>query len=480
MIDATVVGSGPNGLAAAVTLARSGLEVCLVERESTVGGGLRTAELTLPGFRHDVCSAVHPAALASPFFRAFGLTERVPFIVPDVSYAHPLDGGAAGIAYLDLERTVDGLGRDGPAWRSLFAPLTEHIAAVTALTGSQLLRFPADPAVAISYALRVLEQGTPLWNVRFREHVAPALLTGVAAHVIGTSPSLATAGTALLLGAHAHSAGWGFPVGGSQSIADALADDFRANGGRIVLDRDVRDPADLEESRVTLLDTSTEFLARFAGESLSAGYLRSLKRFRHGNGVAKVDFALSDPVPWANHQVAEAPTVHLGGRRSEIAASERDVALGRVPDAPYVLVTQPSVLDPTRAPAGRHTLWAYIHVPYGSQFDPTETITRQIERFAPGFRDTILASATMSANEVEANNANDAGGDIMGGAVTVAQLLKRPVLSPRPWQTPAAGLYLCSASTPPGPSVQGMNGWFAARLALRQHFGIEASLADLA
>jgi phytoene dehydrogenase-like protein len=479
VIDATVVGSGPNGLAAAVTLARAGLAVRLVERAPTVGGGLRTAELTLPGFLHDVCSAVHPAALASPFFRAFGLTERVPFVIPEVSYAHPLDGGVAGIAHRNLHRTAAGLGRDGHAWLTLFAPLAEHIAALTSVTGSQLLRFPSDPAVALSFAMRVLEQGTPAWNARFRDAVAPALLTGVASHSIGTPPSLATAGTALVLGAHAHAGGWGFPVGGSQSIADALADDLRAHGGGIVLDQDVASPADLEPSRVTLLDTSPEFLAHFAGDALPAAYLRALRRFRRGNGVAKVDFALSAPVPWADPAVADAPTVHLGGSREEIAAAEREVARGGHPAAPFVLVTQLSILDPTRAPAAGHTLWAYCHVPNGSTLDQTEAITRQVERFAPGFRDTILASASRTAAQFGEYNPNDIGGDILGGAVTVRQLLKRPVVSTRPWQTPVDGLYLCSASTPPGPAVHGMSGWYAARLALERHFGVRASLADL-
>ncbi|WP_345761164.1 phytoene desaturase family protein [Diaminobutyricibacter sp. McL0608] len=479
MIDATVVGSGPNGLAAAVTLARAGLEVVLVERAPTVGGGMRTAELTLPGFRHDVCSAVHPAALASPFFRAFGLTERVPFVIPSASYAHPLDRGVAGIAWHDLDRTVEDLGRDGNAWRSLFGPLVDRIASVTDFTGSQLLRIPPHPFDALVFGLRVLEQGTPAWNERFRERIAPAMLSGVSAHAIVAQPSLAAAGTGLLLGAHAHAAGWGFPVGGSQAIADALADDLRAHGGRIVLDTDVGSPADLEPSRVTLLDTSPEFLAGFAGDRLPAGYQRALRRFPRGPGVAKVDFALSEPVPWTNPDVALAPTVHLGGSRGAIARSEREVLHGRIPSSPFVLVTQPSILDDTRAPAGKHTLWAYVHVPAGSIYDPTEAITRQVERVAPGFRDTILASSTMTARDVEANNPNDVGGEIMGGAMSVYRLVDRPVLSPTPWETPVDGLYLCSASTPPGPSVQGMNGWYAARLAARKHFGVEVGFDDL-
>ncbi len=480
MIDATVVGSGPNGLAAAATLARAGLEVVLVERADTIGGGIRTAELTLPGFRHDVCSAVHPAGLASPFFRAIGLFERVPFVVPEVSYAHPLEGRPAGVAYRDLDRTAERLERDGPAWRALFGPLVERIDAVAEFTAGSLVRVPRHPLAAFAYSLRVLEQGTLLWGLRFRDAVAPALVTGVGSHVVADSPSFATAGTALLLGAHAHARGWGFPVGGSQAIADALADDIRAHGGRIVLGTDVRSPADLEPSRVTILDTSPEHLARFAADRLPPRYRRALARFRRGNGVAKVDYALSAPVPWTDPEVRLAPTVHLGGTREQVAAAEREVSCGRVPASPYVLVTQPSVLDPTRAPAGRHTLWAYTHVPRGSDLDATELITRAIERFAPGFRDTILATASSTARDLAARNPNDVGGEIMGGTVDLVQLVKRPVVSPAPWRTPVEGLYLCSASTPPGPSVHGMNGWHAARIALRDRFGVGLSLEGLA
>ncbi|MDQ1580084.1 MAG: hypothetical protein QOD05_859 [Microbacteriaceae bacterium] len=468
MIDAVVVGAGPNGLAAAVTLARAGLEVQLVERASVVGGGLRTAELTLPGFRHDVCSAVHPLALASPFFREFGLTDRVPFVIPEVSYAHPLDGGRAGLAYRDLERTVDGLGRDGPAWRRLFSPLVDEIERLTDFTGTQLLRWPRHPLTVFGYGRRVLEQGSPAWGARFRDDVAPAMLTGVAAHANGRMPSLTTAGTGLLLGAHAHAAGWGFPVGGSQVIADALADDFLAHGGRILLEHEVRSAGDIEPARVTLLDTSPEFLATFAGDRLPTRYRRRLLHFTRGNGIAKVDFALDGPVPWTNPEVSLAPTVHLGGSRAEIAGAENAVARGSIAGAPFVLVTQPSILDGSRAPEGKHVLWAYIHVPLNSPLDATELITQQIERFAPGFRDTILASASMTALDIAEYNPNNIGGDILGGAVTVEQLLRRPTLSTRPWETPVDGLYLCSASTPPGPAVHGMAGWHAAQLALKR------------
>jgi len=472
VIDATVVGSGPNGLAAAVTLARAGLSVRVLEKAPTIGGGTRTLELTLPGFRHDVCSAVHPAAIASPFFQAFGLTDKVPFVVPEISYAHPLDNGEAGIAWRDLDRTVDGLGVDGRAWRSLFAPLVERVAAVTAFTGNQLLRMPDSIPAAILYGLRVLEHGSPLGNARFREAAAPALLAGVAAHAIGRMPSLAAGGAGLLLGTHGHAGGWGYPVGGSQAIADALAADLLAHGGTIEVNTEVTSPGDLEPSRVTLLDTSPEFLAHFGGDRLPARYRRALSRYRRGAGIAKVDFALSAPVPWTNELVRTAATVHLGGTREEIARSENAVQAGAHPDNPYVLVTQPSIHDSTRAPEGKHTLWAYIHVPRNSTVDPTEMVINQIERFAPGFRDVILASASRTARDVAAFNPNDVGGEMSGGEVTLAQLIKRPVVGITPWRTPVEGLYLCSAATPPGPAVHGMNGWYAARLALADRFGI--------
>jgi phytoene dehydrogenase-like protein len=472
VIDATVVGSGPNGLAAAITLARAGLEVCVVEGAPTLGGGLRTAELTLPGFHHDVCSAGHPMVLASPFFHLFGLTERVPFVIPDVSYAHPLDDGPSGVAYRDLERTVDALGRDGHAWRNLFGPLTERINGVTDFTGNQLMRWPKDPIAAVRYGLRTLEQGTRRGQARFRQPRAAALFAGVMAHSIGPMPSLTSAGTGLLLGAHAHAVGWGFPVGGSQTIANALADDLLTHGGRIVLNHPVRSPADLDSSRITMLDTSPEFLSTFAGNRLPERYRCCLSRFRRGNGIAKVDFALSEQVPWCDPAIREAPTVHVGGTFEQIAASENAVAAGRVTEHPFVLAVQPTVLDPSRAPAGCHTLWTYIHVPHGHELDVTELITRQVERFAPGFRETILASTSMTSKDVATANPNNIDGDILGGAITLTQMVKRPVLSTRPWRTPANGLYLCSASTPPGPAVHGMNGWHAARLALKDHFGI--------
>ncbi|WP_349898398.1 phytoene desaturase family protein [Parafrigoribacterium soli] len=469
MVDVTVVGSGPNGLAAAVTAARAGLSVRLLEGAATLGGGLRTSELTLPGFHHDVCSAVHPAATSSPFFREFGLTDRIEWIVPEVSYAHPLDHGHAGIAWRDLDRTVDGLGRDGSAWRALLAPLLKRVEGVVDFTGSQLLRIPKDPIAAFFYGLRAFEQGSPLWNLRFKGEVAPALLSGVAAHASGRQPSLAPAGAGLLLAVHGHAGGWGYPRGGAQSIADAMVDDLLAHGGTVHTNVPVDSLAALEPSRVTLLDTSPKLL--LTGD-LPSGYRAALGRYRYGPGVAKVDFALSGPVPWSNADVALAPTVHLGGSRAEIAAGENAVLRGSVAQHPYVLVTQPSVLDDSRAPAGQQVLWAYIHVPSGSTLDATELVTVQVERFAPGFRDLILGSASSSAVEMAAYNPNYIGGDIYSGALTLRQLVKRPIVSPAPWRTPIEGVYLCSSATPPGPAVHGMNGWYAATLALKERFGI--------
>ncbi|ANJ27109.1 phytoene desaturase family protein [Agromyces aureus] len=472
--DAVVVGAGPNGLAAAVTLARAGLRVQVFERGDTIGGGARTAELTVPGFRHDVCSAVHPMALASRFFREFQLARRVELRHPAVAYGHPLDGGAAGLAYRDLDRTVDGLGRDGRAYRRLFEPLVAHADAVAEFTGSNLLGVPRDPVTAARFGLRALEQGSPLWNARFAEQVAPAMLAGVAAHAILPLPGLAPAGVALSLGTYAHARGWPIPVGGSQSIVDALADDLLAHGGTITTNAEITDLRELPRARAVLFDVTPKALVAIVGERMPRRYARALQAFRYGNAVAKVDFALSGPVPWANPELRAAGTVHVGGTRAEIARAERDVARGRHAEAPYVLVSQPSIVDDTRAPAGRHVLWAYTHVPRGSDLDQREAITRQIERFAPGFRDLVLGASSRTALDVERYDPNYVLGDIASGAPTIGQLLRRPVLSTDPWRTPVGGVYLASASTPPGPGVTGLNGWYAARSALRHEFGVRA------
>ncbi|WP_430591925.1 phytoene desaturase family protein [Humidisolicoccus flavus] len=470
--DAVVVGSGPNGLAAAVTLARAGLAVTVYEQADRAGGGLRTAERTLPGFRHDICSAVHPMALASGFFRSFGLAERVPMIVPEISYAHPLDNQRAGIAYLDLERTVDGLREDGPAWRSLMKPLVDHADHVARITGSSLLRVPRHPVTMARFGLRALEQGLPTWNARFMNDEAPALLTGVAAHTMHPLPDFVAAAAGLTLAAHGHAGGWPVPRGGSQAIADAMIDDIREHGGTIETERRIEHIRELPNARAMIFDVGPHALRTIVGDRFSNSYAHRLSQFRYGDGAAKVDFALSAPVPWDVPELVDAGTVHLGGTRAEIARAESLVASGVHPDEPYVLVAQPSSLDASRAPEGQHTLWAYAHVPRGSTVDPTEMVTKMIERFAPGFRDTILASSAMNAAEMEEYNPNYVGGDIASGAASLRQLIARPTLSFDPWRTPARGIYLASASTPPGPGVHGLAGAYAARSALRHEFGI--------
>jgi len=470
--DAIVIGAGPNGLAAAVTLARAGLLVRVYERNPTIGGGARTAELTLPGFHHDICSAVHPMALASEFFQQFQLERRIELVQPPVSYGHPLDSGRAGIAWRDLERTADGLGRDGAAWLSLMGPLVDNAADVAHFTGFPLVRLPRNPITVTRFGLRVLEQGLPSWNLRFREDVAPAMLTGVGAHSIRPMPSPSTAAAALSLATYAHAKGWPIPVGGSQSIVDAMAADLVAHGGEIVTGVEIAALAELPSSRVVLFDTSPKALSRIARSALPDNYVRSLANFQYGNAVAKVDFALSGPVPWTNPDLHGAGTLHVGGSRPEIAAGEKLVASGRHARSPYVLVAQPSIVDATRAPEGKHVLWAYTHVPRNSEIDQTEAITAQLERFAPGFRDLILASSSLTAVDMQNYNPNYVGGDIATGSASVRQLIARPVLSPDPWHTPAKGIYLASSATPPGPGVHGLAGWHAANSALRHEFGL--------
>ena len=470
---AAVVGSGPNGLAAAVVLARAGIRTTVFESAATIGGGARTAELTLPGYRHDLGSAVHPLAVASGFFRRFELSRRIELATPNISYAHPLDHRPAAIAYRDLERTAEQLGVDGQAWRQLFAPLVERAQKVAQFTGSSLLRAPAHPLTTALFGLRALEQGSPAWNLRWRDAAAPALLSGVAAHSVRPMPSLSTSGTALALATAAHAGGWPIPIGGSQAIIDALADDLRAHGGSIETGVEITDLRQVGPVDAVLLDTTPRALVRLAGEALPSGYRRRMLAYRHGDGVAKVDFALSGPVPWIDPELHGAPTLHLGGTRDRIAAAEAAVARGQHADDPYVLVSQPSILDATRAPAGHHVLWTYTHVPHGSTLDQTEAIIRQIERWAPGFRDIVLASASATAMDLQRQNANYVGGDIATGAATLWQLAARPTLSIDPWRTPMPGVYLCSSATPPGPGVHGLAGAYAARSALRHEFGIE-------
>jgi phytoene dehydrogenase-like protein len=479
-MDALVVGSGPNGLAAAVVLAAAGLRVEVHEGADTVGGGTRTEESTLPGFRHDICSAVHPMAMASPFFQAFDLAARgVEMLQPDVAYAHPLDGGRAGLAWRDLDRTAAGLGPDAGAWRSLLGPLVTRWEAVAGTALGDLRRVPDRPGTALRLGWRMAEQGSRLWDARFRDDVAPAMLTGVAAHAITPLPGLAAAGAGLVLAALAHGVGWPLPRGGSQAIADALAAEVRRLGGRIVTASRVDSLDELPPARAVLLDVAPSGLSRLAGDRLPGRYARQLTAFRHGGAACTVDYALSGPVPWAAPACERAGTLHLIGSRREAMTAEREVAAGRHAERPYVLAVQPGVVDPGRAPAGRHVLATYAHVPNGSTVDVGAAVTAQIERFAPGFRDLVLAEHVVTAAGGQARNPNHVGGDIAGGAATAWQLVMRPVARWDPYRTPLPGVYLCSASTPPGPGVHGMAGVHAARRALRQRFGVRTDPLDL-
>jgi phytoene dehydrogenase-like protein len=470
MPDVAVVGAGPNGLAAAAVMARAGLSVEVFEAGKTIGGGTRTVELMEPGHFHDICSAVHPMAVASPFFKAFELSRRVNLITPELSYGSPLDGGRAALAYRSLDRTAAALGRDGDAYRRLMAPLVARIDAVMDFTQNQLLRVPRNPLAAGIFGLRTLEQGSRLWNARFKEDLVPALLSGVAAHAISHQPSLAASGAGLMLGALGHAGGWPIPEGGSASIAAAIAEDIVAHGGVIHTDAPIDRLENLPAARATLLNVAPQGLLNMAGSALPTRYRAALESFRYGNGSCKVDFILSGPVPWAAPELADAGTVHLGGTRAEVARAENDVNAGRHPERPYVLVAQQSRFDRGRAPAGHHTLWAYCHVPAGSTKDMTGAITAQLERYAPGFRDLVLQSNVVTAAQLGDYNRNYIGGDFSVGTMDLRGLVQRPVVSRVPWRTPLAGVYLCSSSTPPGPGVTGMPGLHAATYALKDIF----------
>ena len=467
--DAVVVGAGPNGLVAALTLARHGRRVLLVEAADRVGGALRTEELTLPGFRHDVGATVLPLALASPAFRELKPAEHgVVWAHPPVPAAHPL-GGSAVLVYRDVERTAAALGQDGGAWRALIGG--------TAAGGERLvdaLLSPLSPGRAVRAAPALARYGATgilpaaiLARVAFRTPQARAVFAGMAGHSVLSLRQPATAGYAMFLAALAHQVGWPVVRGGTENLAISLAASLQGLGGEIHTSSPVRSLAELPPARIVILDLTPRQVLAIAGDRLPTGYRRRLARFRYGPGVFKLDWALDAPVPWREQRVADAGTVHLGGTLAEIAAAERDVAAGRHPERPYVLCVQPSVADPSRAPAGRHTLWAYCHVPNGSTRDMTDAVETQLERFAPGFRDRVLARHVLTPAALEAFDANLVGGDLGGGSADLRQFVARPVLSPRPWATPVRGLYLCSASTPPGGGVHGMGGWHAARLALR-------------
>lgn len=464
--DAVIVGSGPNGLAAAITLAQAGYKTLVLEARATIGGGMRTGEATLPGFLHDHCSTVHPLALGSPFFRSLPLADYgLEWVFPPAELAHPLDDGSAVLLERSIDATAQHLGRDSAAYRRLMTPLVDHYEAILH-EFLRPLRLPRHPLVMAGFGLVALPPARLLAQLAFRDDAARALFAGLAAHAILPLEHPATAAYGLMMAMLGHAVGWSLARGGSQQIADALAAYLRQLGGEIATDCEVRTLGELPPARAILLDLTPRQIVRIAGDALPAGYRKQLERYRYGPGVFKIDYALSDPIPWRAKDCARAATVHLGGTLPEISRSEQSAWVGRPSDQPFTLVVQPTLFDSTRAPAGQHVGWAYCHVPHGSNVDMTDRIEAQIERFAPGFRDCILARHSRSAPQMEAYNPNYVGGDIAGGVQDLRQLFTRPTFSLTPYATPIKGLYLCSSSTPPGGGVHGMCGYFAARTVL--------------
>jgi len=465
--DAVVVGSGPNGLGAAIALARAGLSVLVVEGAKTVGGGARSSELTLPGFVHDVCSAVHPLGVGSPFFGSLPLEDHgLAWVHPPVPLAHPLDDGPAALLKRPVQEAAKEFGPDAAAYRQLFGPLVADAANLFAdLLGP--VRLPKHLSTAVRFGWQALRSGRGLAEAHFRGKPARALIAGLAAHAVLPLEQRPGAAIALMLGIAGHAVGWPMPQGGAQKIADALTSYFRSLGGEVVTGQPVKSLKELPPSRALLLDLTPRQVIALAGESLPASYRSRLARYRYGPAAFKLDWALSGPIPWRAPECAQAGTVHLGGTLEEIAASERQVWEGAHPENPFVLLSQPSLFDPSRAPQGHHTAWAYCHVPNGSTFDMAARIEAQVERFAPGFRDLIMARHVLSPADLELHNPNYIGGDINGGVADLWQLFARPVASLDPYKTPVPGLYLCSSSTPPGAGVHGMCGYFAAQSVLR-------------
>lgn len=466
--DAVVVGSGPNGLAAAITLAQAGHSVLVLEAADTSGGGLRSAELTLPGFQHDICAAVYPLAVASPFFCSLPLAEHgLTWVQPPVALAHPFDDGTAAILTRSVRQAAASLGPDARRYEQLVAPLVADWAKLARQVLGPL-RPPRHPLVLTRFAFYGVRSACSLARGLFRGDRARGLFAGLAAHSLLPLEQPLTAAFGLFLGLAGHAVGWPVVRGGSQRLADALLSYLRSLGGEVATGVQVTALDDLPPACVVLFDVTPRQLLRIAGRRFPAGYRRVLARYRYGPGVFKVDWALAGPVPWRAAVCAKAATVHLGGTLAEIAAAERAVWQGKHPDRPFVLLVQPSLFDATRAPAGKHTLWAYCHVPNGSTVDMTAQIEAQIERFAPGFRDRILARSVMPPARLEAHNANCIGGDITGGVQDFRQLFTRPTARAVPYSTPARGIYICSASTPPGGGVHGMCGYYAARAASQE------------
>ena len=471
MLDAVVIGAGPNGLAAAIRLAQTGKSVTVLEAEDTIGGGTRSAELTLPGFTHDICSAVHPLAVGSTFFRTLPLHQHgLQFIHPQIPLAHPLDDTTVELTR-SLEETSQGLGADGAAYMRLMRPLVRNMDYLMGQFFAPLRLSPTWPAHALlltRFATVSIRSVVGLARSFFKQAPARALLAGLGGHSIQPLTNLSTGGYASLIGASGHGYGWPIARGGSQKIADALVAHLQTLGGRVESSRRVGAMSDMPPARAYLFDVTPRQLVAIAGDALPAGYQRQLTRFRYGPGVFKVDWALDAPIPWRDSRALRAGTVHLGGTLEEIATSEAEIGKGNAPGAPYVLLSQPTLFDPTRAPAGKHTVWAYCHVPNSSTVDMTDRIEAQVERFAPGFCNRVLARNVMTPADIERHNANCIGGDINGGSGDVRQWFLRPTW--RRYATPNRQIYICSSSTPPTGGVHGLCGYYAAQTALRRAF----------
>ncbi|PYU23598.1 MAG: FAD-dependent oxidoreductase [Acidobacteria bacterium] len=466
--DAVVIGSGPNGLSAGITIAEAGRAVLLIEGQETIGGGVRSAELTLPGFLHDVCSSVYPMAVWSPFFRRLPLAQYgLEWVHPVAPLAHPLDDGSTVILERSLEQTAQNLGADAGRYVRLMGPL---LSAWPRLESSVQSPFsiPAHPLAAMRFGFSVLRSASSVAKHAFRGERARALVAGLAAHAVLPLERVPSAAFGLVLGIIAHTQGWPFARGGSQNIAHALAKHLASLGGEIVTGMPVASLEQLPRARAFLCDITPRQLLTIAGSRVPAGFRGKLESYQYGPGVCKLDWALDGPIPWKARECGRAGTVHLGGTFAEIAYSERDAWCGRHSERPFVLLAQPTLFDSTRAPAGKHTAWAYCHVPNGSTLDMTDAIEKQIERFAPGFRRRILKRSVRVAASLEGYNPNLIGGDIGGGVADLRQFLLRPTR--QFYRTPAKGIYLCSSSTPPGPGVHGLCGHLAARAALKDLF----------
>lgn len=464
--DAVVVGSGPNGLAAAILMQQKGLSVLLIEGKGTIGGGLRSAELTLPGYLHDICSAVHPLAVSSPFFRTLPLSDHgLEYIYPATAAAHPFDNGIAAVLKGSVEDTAALLGADEQSYIDLMRPVV-HDWPLIAPDVLGPLHFPKYPMAMARFGLPALKSATHLAK-RFKTPEAKGLLAGMAAHAIQPLTNIATSAIALVLMASGHLKGWPIPKGGSNQIANALAAYFVSLGGKIETNTYITSLQQLPSAHAVLFDITPKQLLKIAGHKFSAIYKWQMERFRYGMGVFKIDWALDEPIPFTALGCRDAGTIHIGNTLEDITREEQQIWDGKTPEKPYVLLAQPSLFDKTRAPEGKHVAWAYCHVPNGSTADMTTIIERQVERFAPGFRDTILARNTMSPAEMEAYNPNYIGGDINGGVLDIGQLFTRPALRWSPYKTSAKGIYICSSSTPPGGGVHGMCGYYAAKRALK-------------